>query len=194
MKEPSGDFSRNTTVSAVGASTASTARYCGLAARDDARRREDDLVVGGLHVPGRHHAAVVELHALADLERVGALVRRDRPRLGEVADELGARPVGGIHPHERVVVRPDRVEHRERLLPMRVEARRLGGDHEDQLAARPRLVLGLCRDRRPEITRTAARARIASDCPERCPIVSTSVVGEQCWVRYHAAGHGHRPG
>ena len=34
------------------------------------------------------------------------------------------------------------MEHRERLLAVAVEARRLGGDHEDQLAAGAGLVLG----------------------------------------------------
>ena len=45
---------------------------------------------------------------------------------------------------------PDRVEHRERLFPVPVEARRLGGHHEDQLAPGARLVLGGGRARRPE--------------------------------------------
>src|SRR2546425_6749915 len=56
-----------------------------LAIRRDARRREDDLVVAGLDVPGGHLASVVELHTPPALERIGAAVLGDRPRLGQVA-------------------------------------------------------------------------------------------------------------
>jgi len=114
-----------------------------LAARGHVGGGEDDLVVGGLHVLGGHEAAVVELDPVTQLEGVGALVRGDRPRLGEIADDLGSRLVGGIHAQQRVVVRAHGMEHAERFFPVAVEARGLGRAHEDQLSAVPRLVLGV---------------------------------------------------
>ncbi len=45
-----------------------------LAHGDQPGGREDDLVVAGLHVPRRHEAAVVEVHALAEPEGVGRAV------------------------------------------------------------------------------------------------------------------------
>ena len=150
MKEPSGHLSRKITVSGVGASTASTALYCSW--------RLDMTPGGGKMILSYEaftsldgqQAAVVELHAMADLERIGALVGGDGPRLGDVADELGARLVRGIHAHERAVVGTDGVEHPERLFPVSVEARRLRGPHEDQLAPGARLVLGGSRMGREE--------------------------------------------
>ena len=67
----------------------------------------DDPVVARLDVARRHLGAVVELHAPAELERVRAAVLRDRPRLREVGDDLGARLVVGIDAQQRVVVRRD---------------------------------------------------------------------------------------
>ena len=40
---------------------------------------EDDLFVAGLDVFGRHLATVMELHAVAELDRVGSPVLGDRP-------------------------------------------------------------------------------------------------------------------
>ncbi len=112
-----------------------------LAARHHALGREDDVVVGGLHVPRGEEAPVVELHALPDLEGERALVGGRRPGLGEVAHELRAGAIGGVHPQEQVVVGRARMEHRERLFPVRVEAGWFRGHHEDELASGARLVL-----------------------------------------------------
>ena len=50
--------------------------------------RIPDPVQAEHDVVDRHGGAVVELHALADLQRVGQAVGRDRPRLGQVRAEL----------------------------------------------------------------------------------------------------------
>ena len=67
------------------------------------RPAEDDLVVGGLHVLGGHLAAVVELHAAAELEGAGPPVTGGRPALGQAGRRLGAGGIVGIHLEERVV-------------------------------------------------------------------------------------------
>jgi hypothetical protein len=106
-----------------------------LAGGDDPRRREDDLVVARLDVARRHRTAIVEADALAQLERIGQCVRRDRPRLGQVWDRPRARPVDGIHAQKRVVVRGERMDGPERPLPVPVIGGGLRGDQEDQLPA-----------------------------------------------------------
>ena len=53
----------------------------------DARRRLDDAVVGGLDVVGGELGAVVELHVLAQVERVGLAVLGDLPAMGEIGDD-----------------------------------------------------------------------------------------------------------
>src|SRR4029079_17119961 len=96
-----------------------------LAARADARRREDDLVVGGLYVLGGQFRAVVEFHALADLEDIDQAVGRYRPALGDRGRGLGAAPVVRVDPEERVVERGDRVDQPEGLFAVPVVGRRL---------------------------------------------------------------------
>ena len=113
-----------------------------LAQRLDPRGREDDPVVGGLDVLRRHLAAVVELHALVELEGVDQAVLGDRPGFGQVTDRLRPGLVERIHPHQRVVVRRGRVDEPEGLLLVRVVGGRLRGHHEHELAAIARLVLG----------------------------------------------------
>ena len=49
---------------------------------------------------------------------------------------------GGSTRMQQVVVRRDRMEHREGVFPVAVEARRLRGHHEEELAAVAGLVLG----------------------------------------------------
>ena len=167
----------------------------GLAARDDGGRWIDDAIVGGLDVPGGHHAAVVELHALAQLEGVGALVRGDGPRLGEVANELGARLVEGIDAQQRVVVGRGGMEHPEGLFPVRVIARRLGRDHEDQLAPVARLVLGKGRASRPEHGRQAHEDHRHSTAPSHHgPPEKMEVPGTIPCVRPVAAARSHPGG
>ena len=126
-------------------------RVGGLADACDVGRREDDLVVGGLDVPRRHVAPVVELHALADLEGVGQPVGRHGPALGEVADRLGAGGVVRVDAQQRVVVRRDRMDQPEGLLAVPVVGRHLGGHGEDELAPIVRFLLGrsrgCCEDR-----------------------------------------------
>ena len=138
--DASGYFRRKRTVVGSGASIASTDAVLALAARADAGRREDDLVVGGLDVLRRHLAPVVELDALAELERVGQPVLGDGPALGEITDRLGPGRVGRIDPEQRAVVRGDRVDEPEGLLAVAVVGRRLGGHREDQLPADLRLL------------------------------------------------------
>ena len=70
MNELSGHFSRKRTVEGSGASTTSTERYWPFRLDPTPAGREDDLVVGRLDVRRRHRGPVVELDALAELERV----------------------------------------------------------------------------------------------------------------------------
>ena len=106
-----------------------------LAHGDDARRRNDDLVVAGLDVSRGQDAPVVKANAVPKLERVREAIRRDRPRLREVGDGLRARAVGRIDAQQRVVVRRERMNDAERPLPVAVVGGRLRGHQEDQLAA-----------------------------------------------------------
>src|SRR5882672_10865687 len=96
---------------------------------------------------------------MPDLERVGAPVGRHGPGRGEVADEFRARLVGGIDAQQRAVLRRARMEHREGLFLVRVEARRLGGDDVDQLTTVARLVLGGARRGREQQERERDRDR-----------------------------------
>jgi hypothetical protein len=118
-----------------------------LAQRLDPRGREDDLVVRRLDVLRGHLAAIVELHALAQLERVDQAVLRDGPGFGQITDRFGPGLVEGIHPHQGVVVRRRRVDEPERLLLVGVVGGRLRRHHEGQHAAVSRLVLGDAGDR-----------------------------------------------
>ncbi len=67
-----------------------------------ARRREDDARERGHHVGRAERGAVVELHAVAQLERVRLAVRRHLPALREIRDDR-LEAVGGIEAHEVVV-------------------------------------------------------------------------------------------
>ena len=75
----------------------------------------------------------MELDVAPELEGVGEAVGRDRPGLGEVAHDL--RIVRGIELEQRRVVRPHRMEERERGLRVAVVVGRLGADREDERAA-----------------------------------------------------------
>ena len=97
-------------------------------ARDhDALRRMRDAIVGRLHVVGGEVGAVVELDALAQVERVLLAVRRDLPALREVRDDRLA--VLRAAPQQRVVhraLRPD-VGHGARLVDVEVRRRVVHG-------------------------------------------------------------------
>ncbi len=88
--------------------------------------REDDAAPAIGHVDGRQLAAVVEFHALADLEGVGLAVVGRLGHLGaEIADEFGGR--GGIvgrDADQHTVERRHGMHGSEGRLAMTVEARR----------------------------------------------------------------------
>ena len=111
-----------------------------LAARPDALRREDDLVVGRLDVFRRHLGPVVELDPSPELERVGEALLRHGPALGQIADGFGAGGVSRIDPEERAVEGRERVDEPERLLPVAVVRGRFRGHREDELAPLPGLL------------------------------------------------------
>ena len=99
-----------------------------------------ELVHGEDDVVGRERLAVVELHPLLQPERVGLLVRRDLPALGERG--LGLELV--VVAQQRFVdVARDHVG-RAVLVEALHQHRRLGGDHHLQGAA---LLRGSCRRR-----------------------------------------------
>ena len=110
-------------------------RVLALAGRADAGGREDDLVVGGLYVFRRHVRAVVELDALAQLERIGQPVVRSRPAFGQRRRGLGPGLVVRVDPQQRVVERRDRVDQAECFLAVSVIRRRLRRDREHEFAA-----------------------------------------------------------
>ena len=136
MNAPDGYLSLNTTVWSSGAVTLSTMMKCAAGA-GDALRREDDLLERGDHVLRGQRRAVVEFHALADLEGVGlAAVGRLRHLGAQVADEIRRRRrIVRIDPDEHAVERRERVDQRERGLAVTVQARRLVGNDEGQNAA-----------------------------------------------------------
>src|SRR5262249_18304578 len=110
-----------------------------LARRRDPWRRIDDLLVGGAHVSRSQLAAIVELHPATKLENVGALVRRNGPRRGQIPDDPGARRIERVAAQQRVVVRSRRVYQPKRLLLVSVVGRRLARYYEGQRATRARL-------------------------------------------------------
>ena len=138
------NFRRNTTVVASGDSTESTTDHQLLPRAQHPWRGKDDLVPARRHVGGGQRRAVVELHSLADLERVGlAVIRRLRDRGAEIADELrGVRWVLRIDPHQHAVERRHRVQHGEGALAVAVQARRgIRRNHIGQRAAALRRLL-----------------------------------------------------
>ena len=107
-----------------------------LARARDALRREDDALEAGMHVVGGERRAVMELDALADLEREGlAVVGRLRHLRAQVADELVLGGIIRIGPDQRAVERRNRVDQRKRRLLVAVEARRLVGNDELEYSA-----------------------------------------------------------
>ena len=101
------NFSLNTTVSSSGLSTLSTIAIVALARADDALGRMHDVLPARRHVGAVSWRAVVELHALADLEGVGlAVVGRLRHLGAEIADEVGRRRrIVGIDADQHAVER-----------------------------------------------------------------------------------------
>ena len=99
----------------------------------------------------------MKLDVAPELEGVGEAVGRDRPGLGEVAHDLGI--VRGIELEQRRVVRPHRMEERERGLRVAVVVGRFGADREDERAAG----LGRLRERmwHPNASTAATNAKIA---------------------------------
>src|SRR5439155_3317723 len=95
-------------------------------ARDhDALGRMRDPLVGGLDVCRGEVRSVMELHPLAEVERVLLAVGRDLPPGGKVGDD--GLPVARVPPQERVVhraLRPD-VGHGARLVDVEVRRRRV---------------------------------------------------------------------
>src|SRR5262245_38348023 len=103
-----------------------------------------------MHVAGGERRAVMELDALADLEREGlAAVGRLRHLRAQVADELVLGGILRIGPDQRAIEWGNRVDQRERRLLVAVEARRLvGHDEFEYPALLGRLGLGRQRPRR----------------------------------------------
>ena len=87
---------------------------------DYALGRKDDAVPTGLDVRRRQRAAVVECHPLVQREGIGQGIRRDRPRFGQVADDL--RIVMRVEDDQVVVDGAQRLGHREGLLLVHVQA------------------------------------------------------------------------
>ena len=119
-----------------------------LACARDAFRRVDDCPPARRHVGGGERRAVVELHALADLERVGlAVIGRRRHRGAQIADEVGGRGrIVGIDPDQHAVERCRRMHGREGGLAVTVEARRRV--RRDHVRERPAALRGVGSRRR----------------------------------------------
>ena len=93
-----------------------------------------DAVVGGLHVVGGELGAVVELHVLAQVERVGLAVLGDLPAMGEIGDD-GLAAVARIAANEIVEHAALAAEAVDRARLVHVEMRRPRGDAVAQHAA-----------------------------------------------------------
>ena len=104
--------------------------------REHALRRIAQALVGRLDVLGGEGRAVMELDPLPQLEGVAQAVLGDRPRLGKVA--LERRVFRGVELEQRVVVRPHRMDERERGLRVAVVVGRLGAHRELEEPAGPR--------------------------------------------------------
>ena len=114
----------------IGRIDARDRRVVGLAHRDDALRRVDDAFVARLYIGRGQFRTVMKQHVRAQLEGVGAPVRRRAPGLGEVADHLWI--VGGVEFEKRRVVRRHDVHEDEREIGVAVVVRRLGIDRKRQ--------------------------------------------------------------
>jgi len=112
-----------------------------LPSRHDAGRRVDDFVVGRFDVLRCHFAAIVEFHAPPKVERILPPVLGDRPRIGEIGDDLRARRIRGVDAQQGVVVRRQGMHHCEGRLSMGIKGRRLGSHDEQQLPSEARCVL-----------------------------------------------------
>ena len=105
-------------------------------ARDaDAVGRLADAVVGGLDVLRREVGAVVERHALAQMEGVGLAVLGDLPAMGEIGND-GLAAVARIAPHQVVEHAALRAQAVDRARLVHVEVRRSRGDGVFQDATR----------------------------------------------------------
>src|SRR5262249_33201817 len=102
----------------------------------------DDLVVACFHVTRGEHTAVVEPHALAQLERIGEAVGRDRPGLGEVGPRARARAVRRVDAKQRVVHGCQRMHGAEGAFTVPVVRGRLGRHREDELPSVAGTLLG----------------------------------------------------
>ena len=102
------------------------------AGNDHALGRPRDAIEGGLDVLGGEVGAVVELHALAEVERVLLAVGRDLPLPGQVRDDRLA--IARIAAEERVVHRALRTDVGDGARLVDVE---VGGRIEHAVAQRP---------------------------------------------------------
>ena len=96
-----GAASLNSTVYLSGALISLTAVNSARARDADAGRRLADAVVGRLYVGGGEVRPVVELHALAQVERVGLAVLGDFPAMRQIGDD-GLAAVARIAPDQVV--------------------------------------------------------------------------------------------
>ena len=94
-----------------------------------------DAVIGGLHVRRGEVRAVMELHALAQVEGVGLAVLRDLPAVRQVRDDRLAR-IARIAPHQIVVHAALAAEAVDRARLVEVEVRQARSDGVFQHAAR----------------------------------------------------------
>ena len=115
--------------------------------------------IGRDDIVGGQRRAVVELHALPDLEGVGlAAVGRLRHLGAQVAHEIRRRGrIVRIDPDEHAVERRDRMDQRESRLAVAVPARRLVRHDEGQRAASLRAVS--CRSARRMAERQGSACR-----------------------------------
>src|SRR4029077_286858 len=91
----------------------------------------------------REVAAVVEFYAAAKLEGVRPAVLGGRPGLGEIANHLRTRAIGGVEPEQGAVNRGERMDQRERSLTVPVVGGGLRRDDVHELAAVARTLLGV---------------------------------------------------
>ena len=112
--------------------------HVALARARHALGRMHDVLPARRHVGGRERRAVVELHALADLEGVGLAVVGGHRHLGaEIADEVRRRcRIVGIDGDQRAVERRRGMERGVGVFLVPVEARRrIGRNHVGERAA-----------------------------------------------------------
>jgi hypothetical protein len=102
-----------------------------------ALRREDDLLKRRNDVVGGQRRAVGKLHALPDIESIGlAAVGRLRHFRAQIANEIRRRGrIIRIDLDEQAVERRERMDQRERRLPVPIPARRLVRHDEIQDAS-----------------------------------------------------------